>query len=100
MNRATVIDILRQHQAEFSALGVAHLSLFGSFARDEADTSSDLDVIVDSPDGEAFGFFALSRVMDKLEALFSRRADVISRAGLNNAERFRNRIEKEILNVF
>ncbi len=47
MDRATALSILRKHQAEFEASGVAHLRLFGSFARDQATESSDVDVLVD-----------------------------------------------------
>ena len=47
MNREQVLNILRQHQAELSKLGVKSLALFGSVARGEADAESDLDILID-----------------------------------------------------
>jgi predicted nucleotidyltransferase len=100
MNRSAIIDILRRHQAEFKALGVAHLSLFGSVARDEAGEQSDIDVILDRPDGEAFSFFEMSDIMDVVARILNRRADIISKCGLKFAPRFNRRIEKDIVHVF
>ena len=39
-----VIATLRAHQAALQAEGIAHLSLFGSVARGEADSRSDVDL--------------------------------------------------------
>jgi len=40
MDKATVIDILKRHEAELRELGIERLSLFGSIARDEATEAS------------------------------------------------------------
>ena len=47
MDRDRVLDILRKHEAELKASGVAHLSLFGSVARGDASTSSDVDLLAE-----------------------------------------------------
>ena len=47
MTRDRALTILREHEAELRAKGVAHLRLFGSVARDEATELSDVDVLVD-----------------------------------------------------
>ena len=49
MNRAEVIYQLKSIEPELRAHGVAGLYLFGSYARDEAGSDSDLDVFVDKP---------------------------------------------------
>lgn len=79
---------------------MAHLALFGSAARGAATPASDVDVIVDSPDGEAFGLFKLARIADSLEKVLQCRVDVISRKGLNHATDLRNRISPDIVDVF
>ena len=45
MNKSMVIQILLDHQAELKELGVEHLTLFGSVARDEAGPDSDVDLL-------------------------------------------------------
>jgi len=56
MNRSEVITRLRQVKPKLKPLGVSELYLFGSYARDEAGSSSDVDVFVDKTPGSKFGF--------------------------------------------
>jgi predicted nucleotidyltransferase len=53
----TVLDTLRTHQSELRRLGVAHAAVFGSVARGEAGTDSDIDVLVDLDQDRALGVF-------------------------------------------
>ena len=47
MNRDEVLDLLRDHKATLAQrFGVSELSLFGSFARDQAARDSDVDILV------------------------------------------------------
>ena len=82
MTRKDAISRLLRHRRDLVKLGIAHVSLFGSVARDAADELSDVDVIVDTEDGQAPGLFALSRINTQLEKILGRRVDVISRRGL------------------
>ena len=43
MKRDEAVERLRQHEAELKQLGVEHLFLFGSTAREEARPDSDVD---------------------------------------------------------
>jgi uncharacterized protein len=61
MERSVVIAKLKQHEAELKRLGVEHLYLFGSTARDEARADSDVDLFFDHPDG-SLGLFELMDV--------------------------------------
>ena len=51
MNRAEVIQVLKRHEAELKKLGVEHLFLFGSVARDAAKDDSDIDLFFDHEKG-------------------------------------------------
>ncbi len=51
MQREDVIARLKEHEAELRRLGVEHLYLFGSTARDEARDDSDVDLFFDHPEG-------------------------------------------------
>ena len=46
MDRERAISRLRDHEPELKATGIASLSLFGSTARDEAGSDSDVDLAV------------------------------------------------------
>ena len=48
--RDEVLQLLARHAGELLALGVRHLSIFGSVARGEAGPESDVDVLVDVDD--------------------------------------------------
>jgi len=47
MNREEVLQILRLHQDELKNLGVKSLELFGSVARNEANSDSDVDLLAE-----------------------------------------------------
>jgi predicted nucleotidyltransferase len=47
MDKHQVLSKLRRHEGELKAAGVMHLSLFGSVARDEATTNSDVDLMAE-----------------------------------------------------
>ncbi len=68
MKQEIVLQLLKQRNAELvKQFGVKSLSLFGSVARDEATTNSDMDLLVefDRPVGY-FGLFALQDYLEKL----------------------------------
>ena len=66
MDRTEIIARLKATEDELRALGVAHLYLFGSFARGEETPSSDVDVFVEPAND---GFFELPRLMGAYEAI-------------------------------
>ena len=75
ISRQQILDALRQHKPVLEQrFGVTELTLFGSFARDQAKEDSDVDVIVkfnDSPSPKTY-FGAISY----LEELFGRTVDM------------------------
>ena len=46
MTRERAIDVLHSLRASLEARGVAHVGIFGSVSRGEADDASDIDIIV------------------------------------------------------
>ena len=96
--RERVLRILRAHEAELRALGVAHLSLFGSLARGEAGPDSDADVLLDVPPGRKFSLFDLGEVRVALCELLGRDVDAVVRADLR--PEFRRRIAQDVVLVF
>ena len=99
-NRLDALERLRKNRRLLTKLGVAHLALFGSVARDQVDDMSDVDVVVDTVDGKAPGLFKLGEIAEQLELILGRSVDVISRAGLENTKTLKRRIEADLVDVF
>lgn len=97
MERAAVIATLRAHKAELKRLGVEHLYLFGSTARDEPTSNSDVDLFFDHPEG-SLGLFELMDVKDAATHILGHSADIMTRRSLHPA--LRDRIEASAQLVF
>jgi hypothetical protein len=96
MKRDEVVGQLRQHFPELQKeFGVAHLSLFGSVARNEAGPDSDVDVLVEL--SKPTGLFGLVRLQARLQSLLGRRVDVGTRASLK--PRIRDQVLREAIDV-
>jgi predicted nucleotidyltransferase len=99
MKRAEVIAKLKAVQPALRAHGVAALYLFGSYAREEAGSDSDVDVFVDRTPGRKFGF-------DELMGSYHALCDAIpgieisygTRAGLSKY--VKNEVEQQAVRIF
>ncbi|WP_229776349.1 HepT-like ribonuclease domain-containing protein [Deinococcus ruber] len=72
---------LKAHEAEWRALGVSRVRVFGSVARGEAHEASDVDLLVDLAAGS--DLLALVRATWLFESLLGRRTDVVTEAALH-----------------
>jgi uncharacterized protein len=97
MQRDEVIAKLKQHEADLRRLGVEHLYLFGSTARDEALEDSDVDLFFDYERGK-LGLFELMDVKEETSRILGRKADIMTRDSLHKV--LRSRIEASALQVF
>ena len=96
LGKDQVLETLRAHKATLAErFGVISISLFGSVARDQAGTSSDLDLLVRF-DGPATSR-AYYGVQFYLEDLFGRRVDLVTDKALR--PEFRPCVEREALDV-
>jgi predicted nucleotidyltransferase len=97
MQRGEVIAKLKQHEADLRRLGVEHLYLFGSTARDEAREDSDVDLFFDYERGK-LGLLELMDVKEETSRILGRKADIMTRDSLHRV--LRSRIEASALQVF
>jgi predicted nucleotidyltransferase len=74
MKRELAIQILQDHQTEIHSFGVKSLALFGSVARSEARSDSDVDILVEFD--RPVGLFGLIALQQHLEELLGRPVDV------------------------
>lgn len=98
MDRQTVIDRLRNHEAELRDLGVTGLSLFGSVARDEAGPESDVDVALTLDAERRIGLFRYVAIGERLEDILGVKVDTVSEPV--EKERLRRRIDQDRAHVF
>jgi predicted nucleotidyltransferase len=100
MRRDDVIARLKQTEPALRARGVGALYLFGSVARDEARSESDVDVFVDPDSDERFGFLAFMDAYETILKAISGDAEVgySTRAGLSPY--IRANVEREAIRIF
>ena len=89
MTRDRALQILREHEAEFKAKGVLHLRLFGSVARDEATSTSDVDVMVDFDPTVILTLWELAGVHADLRDMLGIDVDVVRETTMKEAVRTR-----------
>jgi predicted nucleotidyltransferase len=96
LNRDQVLDILKKRKAEFAAAyGVTDIGIFGSLARGEAKTGSDVDVVVKmrKPD-----LFFMVHIKEELEDDYKTKVDIVHYREKMNAF-LKKRIDKEAVYV-
>ena len=65
MTKETILTFLRTHKDELrQKYGVRRIGLFGSYARDEATSQSDIDIVVDMPSSFT-AFFGLQSYLEE-----------------------------------
>jgi hypothetical protein len=76
---------IQAHLDELRALGARRIGLFGSFARGDARSDSDVDVYVEFDDAQRTNdnFFALH---ERLENLLGRRVDLVTDKSLTETK--------------
>ncbi|HEY7341082.1 MAG TPA: nucleotidyltransferase family protein [Ktedonobacterales bacterium] len=82
--REQIVAILRQ-------FGIIHAALFGSFARDDAHTTSDVDLLIDPPPGTTL--LDLARLENQLADALARAVQIVTFEDLHPA--MRERIQRE-----
>ena len=90
--RAALKAFKEQHGDEYH---LRALGYFGSYARNEADENSDVDIVFDTDTPNLFRAVAMQQ---DLEELLGRRVGVLQLQGLTNP-RLKARVEKEAVYV-
>jgi predicted nucleotidyltransferase len=91
----TIKNKLVEHkQRLYSRYGVSNIAIFGSYARNQQNDRSDLDILVEFNKPIGIDFIDLA---EELEQILSIKVDLVSRRGLK--ERHFKAIEKELYYV-
>ncbi len=83
MNRAEILRLLKEHEAEIKKFGVRGIGLFGSFSRDEGTEDSDVNIVVEFETGKAT-FKNFGGLSEYLENLLGREVDILTPAGIES----------------
>lgn len=87
---AAIVDFCRRWN-------VTEFAFFGSVLRGDFGPHSDIDVLVSFSPGSTPGLLDVVTMRDELEAIFGRKVDILTRAGVENSHNWIRR--KEILST-
>ena len=95
MEKEKVLYVLRSSLPRLKALKVRSVAVFGSTARGEAGTDSDVDVLVEFSERATFDRYMEVKFL--LEDMLGRRVDLVTRRALK--PRMRSQVEQEAIYV-
>ncbi len=82
MNSAAAIETLRRSAQALRDRGVTHAALFGSVARGDNRSNSDIDIMIEIDPDARMTVFEYVDLKDYIAALFDEPVDVVNREGL------------------
>ena len=93
MDKALVIETLRQHEPELKAAGIAHLLLFGSVARGDNSAQSDVDLMAEFDPSKRRTLLSMARLESRLSDLLGARVDLSPAKAMREPVRTRALVE-------
>ena len=94
-NRDQILEILRSSKEKLKdKYPIEYLGLFGSYSRNEQNTKSDIDILVEFNDKIGIKFIDLA---EELESLLEIKVDLVSRKGVKSE--YLAIIEEDLVNV-
>ena len=97
-----ILNYLKEIKKELKSMGVTHLALFGSFAREKQNVYSDIDIAIlkekkiDSTSFSYDYFELITYIKDKIRQKFHRNVDIFD---LDSESSFKKSIEKELIYI-
>ena len=93
-DRDYILSLLKvYYSCNKDKFGIERIGLFGSFARNEAGSDSDVDILISLKRPNLFTYAIISQ---QLETVFGRKVDLISEKSLLK-DSFRKRVEQEVI---
>lgn len=87
MDTNRVIVILQNHAPELKAAGIVHLRVFGSVARGEASSQSDVDLLADFDKSRRFTLVSVGRIQSRLTEMLGTQVDLSSSEWMRESAR-------------
>jgi predicted nucleotidyltransferase len=78
MDKSFIIERLRSHEEELRASGIVHLRLFGSVARGEASSRSDVDLLAEFDKSKSLTLVSVGSLQSRLAEILGVDVDLSS----------------------
>lgn len=98
MDRSTVIAKLSEYEPELKAAGIMRLSLFGSVARGDASSESDIDLMAKFDPAKQLSLLDVVGLENRLTDILGARVELTSARALK--ARIRERVTREAVLAF
>jgi uncharacterized protein len=99
MTKEEILAYLKSKQQFFyDNFGIKFIGLFGSFSRDEAKDSSDIDILYHLEENKKLSMFKYLKVNSLLEEFFNRKVDLVRDETIK--PQIKNYIDKDLIYVF
>ena len=98
MDRQTAIDCIKQNQQQLEAMGLRHISLFGSTARGQAADGSDVDLAVTIDEAAGIDLFRFAAISEQVRKLLGTAVDLVVEPARN--ARMQKQIDRDRLRVY
>lgn len=96
MTKEEILDYLKSKQQFFyDNFGIKFVGLFGSFSRDEAKDSSDIDILYHLEENKKLSMFKYLKLNSLLEEFFNRKVDLVRDETIKPY--IKNHIEKDLI---
>ena len=96
LNRDTVLSLLKVYYTyNKEDLGIERIGLFGSFSRDEANSGSDVDILVSLTKPSLLKYSNIAR---QLETIFGRKVDLVSEKAVHT-DAFAHQLANDLIYV-
>ncbi len=98
MQKQDILNYLKSNQEYYyNQYGIQFIGLFGSFARDEANEKSDVDILYKIEKDKKLSIFQYLKLIRKLEEIFHTKIDLVRDETIK--PRLKNYIQKDICYV-
>ncbi len=78
MHKQDILKYLKLHKEKYkNQFGIKFIGLFGSYARDEANEKSDIDILYDIEKGKKLSIFNYLKLINDLENNLHRKVDLV-----------------------
>jgi uncharacterized protein len=84
MNTAEALETLRRFERALRGRGVSHAALFGSLARGDNRSDSDIDIMVEFDPAARITVFDYGEIKEYIAGLFDQPVDVVNREGVKS----------------
>jgi predicted nucleotidyltransferase len=98
MNKSTVIAKLREYEPELRAAGIMRISLFGSVARGDESSASDIDLMAEFDPAKQFSLLDMVGLENRLADILGVPVDLTPARALR--DRVRERVTREAVLAF